>query len=110
MRDYAEHAHHSEARLRLPATVRSRVAGLDSVKIAVVPWTQWREIEPEWQRLWEATSFKSTFMSTEWVSTWLDVFGEALSPEFVLVLGVGGVIGCCAVVRKREYPAGLPTD
>ena len=89
------------------ATTRS--AG-ESLRLAVVPWTQWHHVEPEWRQLWLRSTPKSMFMSPEWVSVWLEVFGRELAPQFVLIRNGESVVGCCSLVRKREYALGLPLD
>src|SRR5687768_9326842 len=81
-----------------------------SLTLSVVPWTRWHEVEPDWRLLWMRSTPKSMFMSPEWVGVWLDVFGPELAPDFVRIQHGADVVGCCSLVRKREYALGLPLN
>ena len=82
----------------------------ESLRVSVLPWTKWSTVEPAWRELWMHSTPRTMFMSPEWVSVWLEVFGDELAPDFVLIRCGDAVVGCCSLVRKREHTLGLPLN
>ena len=48
------------------------------------------------------------FVSREWVSCWLETFGDELNPDLLLFVQQGEVIGCCLLVWRTAWVRGIP--
>ncbi len=79
-----------------------------SVSTTVRPWTAWAETEGTWRELHTASPYKSFFLTTEWISTWLAVFGEQLKPEILIARDGDRVIGACLLVVRRVKVGPFP--
>ncbi len=79
-------------------------AALDcEIKVVVRDGSDWAKIRPVWSELVEASSC-SFFLTTEWIETWLEVFGSRMDLSILIVEKRGQAIGACLVVTRR--PAG----
>ena len=63
------------------------------------PWTEWPRWSAAWSQVHAAAAEASFFLTTDWVETWLDVFGPVLQPR-ILVFSEGDpaqprVVGIC---------------
>jgi hypothetical protein len=52
------------------------------------PWTEWPRWSAAWSQVHAAAAEASFFLTTDWVETWLDVFGPVLQPR-ILVFSEG---------------------
>jgi GNAT acetyltransferase-like protein len=70
------------------------------------PWTSWSRWSDAWTEVHAACPNRSFFLSTEWASAWLEVFGSRLRPDIVVVSdddrGGSGVVGLCLLVSRSE--------
>lgn len=73
--------------------------GPGAITISVCGWRDWPQISPQWSKLF-AQSGASFFLSNDWITTWLDVFGEQLQPEILLFKMEQELVGACLLVRR----------
>jgi hypothetical protein len=73
------------------------------LEIAVSSWDKWPTVREHWERLSAAVSQPSFFMTSDWVDTWLSIFGSKLKPQFLLFKEQGLVVGACLLVRRWQW-------
>ena len=71
------------------------------------PWTEWSRWSPVWSQLHEGAAEASLFLTTDWVETWLEVFGAALQSR-ILVFSEGDpkesrVVGICLLSIQTQW-------
>lgn len=81
------------------------VAGVTDLRIETYPWKAWPEIEPSWSELVRSLADTSFFLSTDWVSTWLETFGPVLAVCIAAFMATDKIVGVCLLansVRARS--------
>jgi CelD/BcsL family acetyltransferase involved in cellulose biosynthesis len=63
---------------------------------------QWPEVFPVWDKLLLQSSNASFFLTSDWVATWLDVYGPSLDPEILVFHDDDGPAGTCLLVRRKR--------
>lgn len=74
----------------------------------VFSWTEWTTVAPRWEALvqdWAASSF---FLKTDWITTWIEVFGNRLRPSIVFFRTGGADIAACLLVRRTGWRGFVP--
>jgi CelD/BcsL family acetyltransferase involved in cellulose biosynthesis len=88
--------------------VTAKLAGHDSSppsnfpKLSVYQIQQWPEVAKLWTELDEVSPYSSFYLSTEWTTAWLEVFGEVLQPEVLVFEHEQTATGICLLVRSTE--------
>jgi hypothetical protein len=88
--------------------VTPKLAGHDSSpppkfpKLSVYQTQQWPEVSKLWAELDEVSPYSSFYLSTEWTTVWLEVFGEMLQPEILVFENEERATGICLLVRSTE--------
>jgi GNAT acetyltransferase-like protein len=54
------------------------------IRVESRPWTEWPRWSAAWSQLHDAARSASFFLTTDWVETWLDVYGAALQPRILV--------------------------
>lgn len=72
------------------------------LKVRVCSISDWAAIAPLWSQLANSSPHASFYLSVEWVSAWLQIFGEALKTEIVLFEQDGEPVGACLLNRAIE--------
>jgi CelD/BcsL family acetyltransferase involved in cellulose biosynthesis len=75
----------------------------DLPKISVYRIHQWPEIAKYWAELDEVSPYSSFYLSIEWTTAWLEVFGQLLQPEILVFEDANTAIGICLLVRTSEW-------
>jgi CelD/BcsL family acetyltransferase involved in cellulose biosynthesis len=75
------------------------------------PWTEWSRWSLVWSELHAGAAAASFFLTTDWVETWLEVFGAALQPR-ILVFSEGDprdspVVGICLLSIRTQWAGPL---
>jgi len=89
--------------------VTPKLAGHDSSpppkfpKLSVYQTQQWPEVSKLWAELDEVSPYSSFYLSTEWTTVWLEVFGEALQPEILVFENEERATGICLLVPSTEW-------
>lgn len=85
--------------------------GLPAERVQREPYTPraWKELEPEWEVLAKAASV-SHFISSDWVATWLEVYGRGLGSELWTYRSGGALRGACLLTSRRERRGPVPVD
>lgn len=74
-------------------------SGSGDVKICAHQLKDWPQIAPLWDVMAENSPYSSFYLSEDWTSIWLEVFGESLNPR-ILVFEVDAVpVGVCLLVE-----------
>ena len=81
-------------------TLSSRVLATSATH--VFPWSEWTQVAPRWQALVEKSNILSFFVTTDWVTAWIDTFGSQLEPEIVFFGDFTGDFAACILVRRSE--------
>ena len=68
---------------------------------------EWASVAPIWREL-AARSGASFFLTSEWVETWLEVFGEQLDPRLLVFVEAGEPVGACLLVRRLHWRKFIP--
>jgi CelD/BcsL family acetyltransferase involved in cellulose biosynthesis len=71
-------------------------------KLSVYQTHQWPEVIKLWAELDEVSPYSSFYLSTEWTTAWLEVFGELLQPEILVFEHENTATGICLLVRSTE--------
>jgi len=58
------------------------------IRVESHPWTEWPRWSAVWSQLHDGARDASFFLTTDWVETWLDVYGAPLQPR-ILVFAEG---------------------
>lgn len=88
--------------------VTPKLAGHDSSpppkfpKLSVYQTQQWPEVSKLWAELDEVSPYSSFYLSTEWTTVWLEVFGEVLQPEILVFENEERATGMCLLVPSTE--------
>jgi CelD/BcsL family acetyltransferase involved in cellulose biosynthesis len=72
------------------------------------PASRFRALAPEWQELAEASAEVPFFMGGAWIESWLEVFGEELSPRIFRVARGDRWIGAALFAERRERRGPVP--
>jgi CelD/BcsL family acetyltransferase involved in cellulose biosynthesis len=74
----------------------------DFSKISVYQAQQWPEVAKLWAELDEVSPYSSFYLSAEWTSAWLNIFGALLRPEILVFEHENTAVGICLLVRSTE--------
>ena len=74
----------------------------DLPKLSIYQTHQWPEVAKLWAELDEVSPYSSFYLSTEWTTAWLEVFGEVLQPEILVFEHENITTGICLLVRSTE--------
>jgi CelD/BcsL family acetyltransferase involved in cellulose biosynthesis len=74
----------------------------DLPKLSVYQIQQWPEISKLWAELDEVSPYSSFYLSTEWTTAWLEVFGQLLRPEILVFEHESNPVAICLLVRSTE--------
>jgi len=78
------------------------------ISVQTSSWRKWSEFAPTWERVHNMCPAASFFISREWVTCWLEAFGEALNPDLLAFAAEGEVVGCCLLVWRTQWVRGVP--
>ena len=78
------------------------------ISVQTSSWRKWSEFAPTWERIHNMCPAASFFISREWVTCWLETFGEELNPDLLAFAAEGEVIGCCLLVWRTQWVRGIP--
>lgn len=77
--------------------------GPRQVAIESRPWTSWPEVSPAWDTLAAVSPYTSFSLTSEWVGSWLEVFGPALQPEILVFRDRSArAVGACLLTFRTE--------
>jgi len=62
----------------------------------------WPDVMPRWKELASASPYVTFFLTTEWVETWLSVYGARLNTEILLFSHQDETVGCCILVYRQD--------
>src|SRR5215207_1451419 len=65
-------------------------------------WSDWPRVADAWAALAARSPHATFFVSPEWVSTWLESFGQILQPVLLVMRERRDVVGMCLLVRRTE--------
>jgi hypothetical protein len=74
----------------------------DLPKLSIYQSNQWPEVVKLWAELDEVSPYSSFYLSTEWTTAWLQVFGQLLRPEILVFQHENTAVGICLLVRSTE--------
>lgn len=69
---------------------------------------QLRTASPRWQELVESGAEVPFFMGGSWLETWIEVFGDALSPRMFHCERDGAWLGACLLTERLERRGPVP--
>lgn len=78
------------------------------ISVQTSKWRKWDEFAPAWERIHAMCPAASFFTSREWVTCWLEVYGEELDPDLLAFTAEGQVVGCCLLVWRTQWVRGIP--
>lgn len=78
------------------------------VQIKVASAAAWPEVSPLWESMAGTSSHPSFFLTTAWIETWLEVFGDLVQPSILVFESGGSAVGACLVVSSRHRQALFP--
>jgi hypothetical protein len=71
------------------------------LRIQVRSWRDWEYVVEHWRDLVDRCPSASFFVSPDWVSTWLDIFGTSLEPKLVHFFDdESTLVGACLLVER----------
>lgn len=76
------------------------------IRCQVLPAAAWRQVEPAWTAVFDASRSQSFFMSPEWVGAWLATFGDVTKSDVLLFDDAGEPVGA-AILASRLTRIGL---
>jgi CelD/BcsL family acetyltransferase involved in cellulose biosynthesis len=74
----------------------------------VAPLAPLSTVPPWWQPLFEASGSDSVFLSTPWMQTWIDLYGDGFQGEWVHWEADGRVVAGCLLVSRLVWVKRLP--
>jgi len=77
-------------------------AGVGRLSIQVHELSEWPQIAPLWAVMAENSPYSSFYLSEDWTSLWLDVFGEFVRPQILRFMVEDVPVGVCLLVRDVE--------
>ena len=87
----------------LDQPVKEPVRQTKRVKVSACPARDWLKVAPVWVKLADSSPDSSFFLSAEWISTWLETYGNTLQTEILVFEDEGGeAVGACLLVRSLE--------
>lgn len=72
------------------------------VRVSVYAAADWARLAPHWTELAELSPYSSFYLSSEWISAWLQVFGDAIKPQILFFEESGEKIGACLLMRGEQ--------
>lgn len=78
-----------------PSAPSSKDPSHHLVKVSTHPAKAWPEIAPLWARLAEASPHTSFYLTVNWVSAWLEIFGPLLNPQVLVFEEQDNAVGIC---------------
>ena len=80
-----------------------------AIHTKIVPWREWPQWAPSYAKLLERSGIVSVFLTPEWISEWLAVYGETLEPDLLFFFEGRPLdpireapVGGCLVVRRQR--------
>ncbi|NVB79716.1 MAG: GNAT family N-acetyltransferase [Kofleriaceae bacterium] len=71
------------------------------LRIQVRSWRDWEYVVDHWRDLVDRCPSASFFVSPDWVSTWLEIFGTSLEPKLVHFFDdESTLVGACLLVER----------
>lgn len=71
--------------------------------VRVYQSAEWRRVAGQWAKLARSSPYSSFYLSCEWVTAWLQVFGETLKPQILFFEHAGQTLGACLLTRGTEW-------
>ena len=93
--------------MALPAALTSIPAHLPGlphrrVRVECHQVGDWPQIAQIWSELHKDSPHSSFYLSPDWISAWLEIFGQLLQPQFLLFKAEDLTVGACLLVQAQE--------
>jgi CelD/BcsL family acetyltransferase involved in cellulose biosynthesis len=88
----------------LAADLSDRVPRVEpaGVEVHVYCAQDWPKIEPIWKDIDQASPYSSFYLSPDWTSAWIEIFGERLQPQILVFKSSELSVGACLLVGADE--------
>ena len=73
------------------------------LRVRVVPFTRWAEVEQTWGELAQASPYASFYLKPEWIQCWLELFGNQLEPDILVFDNKSGPVGICLLGSREQH-------
>jgi CelD/BcsL family acetyltransferase involved in cellulose biosynthesis len=72
------------------------------VEVEVVPASEWPAVERDWSELANRSPYRSYFLGSDWIASWIETYGSHLDIEILRFSSASRTIGMCLVVWRTQ--------
>lgn len=78
-------------------------AAAKPLTVSVYPASDWPRLAADWEELTEISPYRSFYLSTDWITAWLQVFADTVKPQILFFEQAGEKVGACLLTRAVDW-------
>jgi CelD/BcsL family acetyltransferase involved in cellulose biosynthesis len=73
-----------------------------SLKVSIYNADDWHKVADQWATLETLSPYRSFYLSADWITAWLKVFGKSVQPRIVIFEEGRQTVGACLLTQSVE--------